>query len=105
MNVSFIHKCVFICTLSGLFKGHKNLEKSSLMLLYKGRTDGLVCVLAARGNVRSDSFTRKQNKEKQNYASYECPLGRENDILMISHISCLSVCLCCGRKFESSVGY
>jgi hypothetical protein len=63
INISFTHKCVFVCTLSGLFSGHKNLEKSSLMLLYKGRTHRLVCVPAARGNVRSESFTRKQWKE------------------------------------------
>ena len=48
INISFIHNCAFICTLSELFNGHKNLEKSSLMLLYKGHTDRLVCVLAAR---------------------------------------------------------
>ena len=53
INISFIHKCVFICTLLGLFSGHKYLEKSSLLLLDKGRTHRLVCVLAARGNVRA----------------------------------------------------
>jgi len=96
--------CLFVLS-PGYSMGTKKLEKSSLMLLYKRRTDRLVCVMAAGGNVRSESFTRKQKKEKQHCASYELSLGRENDILLISHISCLSVCLCCGRKFEGSVGY
>ena len=62
INPSFTHKCVFICTVSGLFSGHNNQENSSLMLLYKGGTHSLVCALAARGNVRSESFKNKRKK-------------------------------------------
>jgi len=56
----------------------------------------LVCVLTARGKVWPESLTRKQKKEKQHCASYECSLGRKKDILLISQISCLSVCLVVG---------